>query len=404
MNENIFNSALKNLAKAAKVLKLKKEKYFHLLKPNKIIEVHIPFKNEFIYGYRVQYNNKLGPYKGGLRYHDAVDLDEVKVLSFWMMIKNALANVPFGGAKGGLHLDPKTLSNQDLKKITIGFTKLIANDIGPYIDIPAPDVNTDGSIMKTIAQEYEKITGDKTRAVVTGKPVSYGGSKGREEATGMGGFMVLNGFIKHHDIPDFEGLKIVIQGFGNVGTFFAKFAKRAGHKIIAVSDSRGAIIDENGLDIDKLIKIKEKTGEVEKYLDFSDTAKKADSSRILYHNCDILVPAALENQINSKNVKSIQAKVILELANGPVSPDADGYLKKKKIVVIPDVLANSGGVIVSYFEWLQNIKRQNWTKEKVLKKLEDHLKQSSIEVFETAKKHKTDFRTAAYIVALKKLI
>ena len=401
---NIFEDSLKVLEKAAKKLKLKKEKYFQLLQPQKIIEINFPFKNKLIYGYRVQYNNKLGPYKGGLRYHPQVDLDEVKSLAFWMMIKNSLAGVPYGGGKGGLQIDPKNLTNKEIKEITEKFVELIYQDIGPKFDVPAPDVGTDDQIMKIIAKKYQELTKDKTKAVVTGKPINFGGSRGREQATGLGGFYILENYLKHFKIKNSKNLEIVIQGFGNVGSYFAKFASENGFKVVAVSDSSGAIYEKKGLNIKKLIQIKNQKGEVAKYADLVKSSKKINPNNLLYLKCDILIPAALEKQITIENYQKIRAKYILELANGPLTAEADEKFAKFKNKVIPDVLSNSGGVIVSYFEWLQNLKKQKWSEKKVFSELKKYLSKSSEQVFNIANQYNCDLRTAAYIVALKKLI
>lgn len=401
---NIFEDSLKVLEKAAKKLKLKKEKYFQLLQPQKIIEINFPFKNKLIYGYRVQYNNKLGPYKGGLRYHPQVDLDEVKSLAFWMMIKNSLAGVPYGGGKGGLQIDPKNLTNKEIKEITEKFIELIYQDIEPKFDVPAPDVGTDDQIMKIIAKKYQELTKDKTKAVVTGKPINFGGSRGREQATGLGGFYILENYLKHFKIKNSKNLEIVIQGFGNVGSYFAKFASENGFKVVAVSDSSGAIYEKKGLNIKKLIQIKNQKGEVAKYANFIKSSKKINPNNLLYLKCDILIPAALEKQITIENYQKIRAKYILELANGPLTAEADEKFAKFKNKVIPDVLSNSGGVIVSYFEWLQNLKKQKWSEKKVFSELKKYLSKSSEQVFNIANQYNCDLRTAAYIVALKKLI
>jgi len=255
-----------------------------------------------------------------------------------------------------------------------------------------------------LQKKYQELTKDKTKAVVTGKPINFGGSRGREQATGLGGFYILENYLKHFKIKNSKNLEIVIQGFGNVGSYFAKFASENGFKVVAVSDSSGAIYEKKGLNIKKLIQIKNQKGEVAKYANFIKSSKKINPNNLLYLKCDILIPAALEKQITIENYQKIRAKYILELANGPLTVEADEKFAKFKNKVIPDVLSNSGGVIVSYFEWLQNLKKQKWSEKKVFSELKKYLSKSSEQVFNIANQYNCDLRTAAYIVALKKLI
>lgn len=378
-----FESALKQLEKANKLINLDKEFIEKLKQINKILEADI---NSYK-AYRVQHNNLLGPYKGGIRFHPTVDLDEVKSLAFWMTFKCAIANLPLGGAKGGINCNPKKLSKKEIEELSRKYVQAFYKYLGPKKDIPAPDVNTSSKIMDIMVNEYEKLTGDKTKASFTGKSLNNGGSEGRESATAQGGI-----FILQEKFPNLN--KVVMQGFGNAGMFAAKLLKNK--KIIAVSDSKGAIYDENGLNIEKLIKIKKQTGSVLNY-----EAEKINN--LLELECDILIPAALENQITEKNANKIKAKVILELANGPTTPEADEILFKKNIIVIPDILANSGGVTVSYFEYLQNLNNEHWTIEKVNNKLKENIIKSYESILEISKKYNCDLRTAAYITALEKL-
>ncbi len=353
-------------------------------------------------GFRIQHNHMRGPFKGGIRYHWDVNLDEVRALATWMTIKCGIVNIPFGGAKGGVICNPKDMSEKEIERMTRAFVRRIAPIIGPNIDIPAPDVYTNAKVMGWIVDEYSKCSGKKELAVVTGKPLDMGGSEGREEATAKGGLFVLKEVIKQkygEGIDSLKDKKVVVQGFGNVGSTFARFVHEEGAKVIAVSDSKGAVINKEGLDIPKIIKHKKKTGCV---LDCSGSTNTTNED-ILELNCDILVPAALENVITMENVDRIKSKLILELANGPVTASADKVLYKKGIKIIPDVLANAGGVTVSYFEWLQNLDDEHWSKEEVNEKLERIMKENASKVIETAKKYKVRPRLAAYILSLNRI-
>src|SRR3989338_101526 len=344
-----------------------------LLVPQRQIEVNIPLKLDsgkikIVRGYRVQHNNWLGPYKGGLRYHPDVDLDEVKLLAFLMTIKNALVDVPFGGAKGGLQIDPKNFSKKELERLTRAFARALSPNIGPRVDVPAPDVNTNSQIMDWFADEY----GDK--AVITGKSLDHGGSEGREEATGLGGFFVLEKLVQKLGLK--KPLTVAIQGFGNVGSNLASFLTKNGYNIVAVSNSKEAIFNKK-----KLI------------------PKEA----LLELAVDILIPAALENVITKENAGNIKAKIILEMANGPTSQKADSILQKRGVLVVPDVLANAGGVTVSYFDWLQNMKNESWSKIKVEEKLKKAMNEAFEKVWEIYRREKVSLRLAAYMQALSRL-
>lgn len=352
-------------------------------------------------GYRVQHNNWLGPYKGGLRYHSQVDLAEVNLLAFLMTIKNALIGVPFGGAKGGLQIDPKSLSKKELERLTRSFAKALAPNIGPKIDVPAPDVNTNAQIMDWFADEY----GD--RAVVTGKSLKNGGSEGREEATGLGGFFVLEKLVSKLNLN--KPLTVAIQGFGNVGSQIASLL--TGYKIIALSDSQGAIFDKErqGFNIKLISACKLEKGLIAdcycigSVCDVAARSEKIANEQLLELDVDILVPAALENVITKKNAKNIKAKIILEMANGAITQEADEILQKRKVLVVPDVLANSGGVTVSYFEWLQNMKNEHWSKEKVVADLKKYMENAFNEVWKIHQAQKVSMRSAAYMIALRRL-
>lgn len=372
-------------------------------------ELHVTFPVEMddgsikiFNGFRVQHNHMRGPFKGGIRYHWNVNLDEVRALATWMTIKSAVVDIPFGGAKGGVVCNPKDMSEQELGRMTRGFVRRITPFIGPNVDIPAPDVYTNAKVMKWIEEEYNKCTGKKELAVVTGKPIDMGGSEGREEATGLGGLFVLKevlgqGYVRGLD--SLKGKKVVVQGFGNVGAVFARLAYEEGADVISVSDSKGAIFDENGLNIPIVIEHKKKTRCV---VDCSG-AENTTNEDILELDCDFLVPAALENVITMENADKIKAKLILELANGPISASADKILHKKGITVIPDVLANAGGVTVSYFEWKQNLANEHWSREEVNKKLEQIMNRNTSLVLETANKYNVRARLGAYILGISRI-
>lgn len=364
-------------------------------------------------GYRIQHNNLRGPYKGGVRYHPQVSEDEVRALSFWMTIKNAVVDVPFGGGKGGITVDPKTLSEKELEALTRLFTRRISDIIGPYSDVPAPDVNTNGTIMSWIVDEYSRLVGIATPAVVTGKPVEKGGSEGRTEATGLGGVYVLMSVLKRLKKKP-QDMTVAIQGFGNVGKHAAYFLQKLGFKIVALSDSKGGIYIPSGIaDIEQIEICKKEKGYlagcycVGSVCDIRNKlrvgGKDIKASEILTLPVDILVPSALESVITKKNAKAIQAKIILEMANGPTSAQADTILGKRNVLVIPDVLANAGGVAVSYFEWYQNLHNTQWTKQQVLRKLREKMEKATKIVLRIAKSNKVTLREAAYMLALHRL-
>ncbi len=398
-----FQDALTQLNKTAKIIKLDKDTFEILKQPQRILEVNIPMKMDtdeikVFHGYRCQYNNARGPYKGGIRFHPNINLDKVKALAFWMTLKCAVVNIPLGGGKGGVVVNPKELSKNEFERLSRGYIKTIYRNIGPNIDIPAPDVGTNAQVMAWMLDEYEKLTNTKSPGVITGKPLDLGGSEGREQATGQGGLFILEEVVKKLDIMP-EKIAIAVQGYGNVGYNFACLAYKAGFKIVAVSDSKGGIVLETGLNPEEVMEYKKKTDSV---VGFPE-AKTITNKRILELDCDILVPAALEDVITDKNASKIKAKVILELANGPITAKADKILHKENILVIPDILANAGGVVVSYFEWLQNIRNKSWTEEEVINKLKEIMVKSFKGVDEIKEKYHIDMRTAAYILALKRI-
>ncbi len=406
MQNNPWERALRQLHTAAAHIDIPKPLLERLETPDHVIDVSIPVvmddgRTETFQGYRVQHNNIRGPYKGGLRYHPNVDMDEVKALAFWMTMKNAVIGVPFGGGKGGIRVDPKQLSSGELERLTRGFTRELAPHIGPHVDVPAPDVNTNSTIMSWIRDEYSKIVGEDTPAVITGKAVEHGGSRGRTEATGIGGFYALDEYLKQTGQQ--HNLSAAIQGMGNVGGYLAGYMQQSGFKIEALTDSKSGVYVPGGLrDIEAIRTFKESHGSLEGSADSGD-AQYIASGDIVALPVDILIPCALENSITGDNAGSVQARIILEMANGPTTTDADAILEKKSVVVIPDILANAGGVAVSYFEWYQNIHHESWTKDDVFSKLSDLMRAAVDTVLVTAQEKNVSLRTAAYIVALKKL-
>lgn len=426
INENAWERAQEQLKNASRYTKLDNLMFAKLSNPDRVIEVYLPMKFDngevkVFTGFRVQHNNIRGPYKGGLRYHQNVDMDEVKALAFWMTMKNAVVDVPFGGSKGGITVDPKKLTENELEQLTKLFTRKLTDIIGPQKDVPAPDVNTNPKIMSWIAEEFKVQTEklkvgykeNELRAVVTGKPIEKGGSQGRTEATGLGGtyalLTVLKKLGKNH-----KDLTVAIQGFGNVGSFVAKFLQREGFKIVALSDSKGVIYIPAGIPaIEEVENCKQEKGLlagcycIGSVCDFKNIdklgGKNVSSEEVLQLPVDIVVPAALENVITKDNAGKIRAKIILEMANGPTTLEADEILKKRSITVIPDILANSGGVAVSYFEWYQNLHNKNWSKDEVFKKLKKKIVTATNVMLKTANKYRVSLREAAYIVALNRI-
>ncbi|MEK7586124.1 MAG: Glu/Leu/Phe/Val dehydrogenase [Patescibacteria group bacterium] len=399
---NPFQNALSQLERANKVKQFSKEFLSRLHQPNREIRIAIPVTMDdgtlsIFEGYRVQYNNARGPYKGGIRYHIDTDINEVKALAFWMALKCAVANIPMGGGKGGITVDPKKLSKSELEKLSRGWIKLMAPVIGPQVDVPAPDVNTTPEIMSWMVDEYSKITGDKTNAVITGKPINVGGSEGRGPATGLGGFYVFDVIRVKMAMPD--SCQVVIQGFGNVGGNAAEILSKHGHTIIAISDSKGAILKEDGIDIKLLNEYKKDNGQISGF----PGSKMITNEELLLLPCDVLIPAALENQITEANANNIKARLILELANGPTTPEADDILFSRNIPVIPDILANAGGVTVSTFEWQQNLAGEHWSEEEVFEKLKKIMEEETEIIFNRANELKTDIRRAAFVVALERI-
>ena len=403
VKSSLYEFALKTLEETANLIKLEPAIVEVLKKPQRIITVNIPVEMDngsikVFTGYRVQHNNFRGPYKGGIRYHPDVNLDEVAALSMLMTWKCAVLDLPFGGAKGGISCPITYMSNREKEKMTRRFVDLIHNEIGPEIDIPAPDVYTDAQTMAWIFDEYSKLKGYPVYGVVTGKPVELGGSEGRTEATGYGVAACVKEAAKLLGL-DISSTTVAIQGFGKVGSYTAEKLYEYGFKIIAVTDVNGGFYSEEGIDPNELRKHVSKTGSVVGFKDM----KKISNEALLMSDVDILVPAALENQITGLNAERIKAKIIVEGANGPTTPEADEILFKKKTLVVPDILANAGGVTVSYFEWVQNLQRYKWTKEEVLHRMEEKMIKSFHEVYNTSERLKVDMRKAALVLALERV-
>jgi glutamate dehydrogenase (NAD(P)+) len=407
LNEKInpFEVALKQLEEASKILNLEKGMLEILSNPKRILTVSIPTRMDdgtikVFTGFRSQHNDARGPHKGGIRYHPDVTLDEVKALSMWMTWKCAIANIPYGGGKGGIICNPKQMSENELERMTRRFAYLIADIIGPYKDIPAPDVYTGGKEMAWIMDTYSALKGNYVQPeVITGKPLAIGGSLGRTEATGRGLAYTVREAAKKRNM-DMKQATFVVQGFGNAGQFSSKLVEEQGAKMIAASDSQGAIINTNGISVDELMKFKTETGSI---VGFGD-AKSITNDELLETECTLLIPAALENQITKNNVDKIKTQIIAEAANGPTTPEADDILYKKNILVIPDVLANGGGVTVSYFEWLQNLRREYWTEEEVNNRLDMNITKSFFDVYDTHEKYKVDMRKAATLLAVQRVV
>lgn len=402
--QDLFSNAMTQLNKVAKIKNFDSEVISRLMHPDRDIKVSIPVKmddgsQKIFEGYRVEYNNNLGPYKGGIRYHPSTDINEVKALAFWMVLKCAVVGIPMGGGKGGITVDPKQLSKGELERLSRGWVQKLSDILGPHKDVPAPDVNTTPEIMAWMADEFGQITGDKSGAVITGKPVDKGGSLGRDTATAQGGFYVFEALKGKLSLD--KKCDVVIQGFGNAGANAAEIWQTAGHNIVAVSDSKGGVYDSNGLDVEKLIQHKMDTGSV---LNFGFGSSDITNDDLIALECDLLIPAAFENVITESNADTVKAKVILELANGPISSAADESLHSKNITIIPDILANSGGVVVSYFEWVQNLKNEHWTKQQVFEKLQPMMASAAERVYEKSVESNTDLRMGAFILAIDSVI
>jgi glutamate dehydrogenase (NADP+) len=405
--KELFKSLVKDNKKVEELFKI-------LEKPQREIKVYLPLKRdngevEIFEGYRIQHNNFLGPYKGGIRYFPEVNEDEIKTLAFLMTIKCALVNLPLGGAKGGIKVDPKNLSEKELENLSREYVRKIYDFIGPNKDIPAPDINTNAKIMDWMVDEYLKISNSKDlklKATFTGKSIENGGSEGRESATGKGGETILERFVEKMNLQ--KPLRVAIQGFGNVGYNLAKFLYQKGYKLVALSDSKGGIYSQEGFNPELVMECKKEKGMIAGCYCVGSVCdirlgRDISNEELLELDVDVLVPAALENVINEKNAEKIKAKIILEMANNPLTESADEILYKKGVIIIPDILANSGGVIVSYFEMIQNFNNEKWSKEKVFEELEKYLSKAFDEVWQIKEKLNIDLRKASFILALQRI-
>lgn len=405
-NYNPYDNFLAVLAKAAKTINMPEQEYEAIKYPERELKVNLPIKMDngtvkVFEGFRVQHSTARGPAKGGIRYHQNVNIDEVKALSAWMSFKCAVVNIPYGGGKGGITVDPRELSINEIERLTRAYAKAISPIIGPLKDVPAPDVNTNGQIMNWIVDTYSDTVGYQCKAVVTGKSLEVGGSQGRTEATGRGVMINTLAMLKKFNL-DPNQTNIVIQGMGNVGSISARLLAEQGCKIVAVSDVSGGIRNMNGLNIPEIYK-------------FIDCGKKLleaynapgvehiSNEELLLTKCDVLIPAALENQINGEIAKKLQAKIIVEAANGPTTTEGDAVLEERNIVLVPDILANAGGVAVSYFEWVQNLQNYYWDEADVNEKLFKTMTNAINDVIAVAEEYKCSYRLAAYAVALKRI-
>ncbi|MDK2920432.1 MAG: glutamate dehydrogenase [Candidatus Petromonas sp.] len=401
---NPFEIAQRQIKTACDKLGAEPAVYEILKNPLRVLEVSIPVKMDdgsikTFKGFRSQHNDAPGPTKGGIRFHPDVSRDEVKALSTWMTFKCGVIGLPYGGGKGGIIVDPNELSQGELERLSRGYARAVAFFVGDKKDIPAPDVNTNGQIMSWMVDEISKIRGYNEPGVMTGKPVEFGGSLARTEATGYGVAIMAKQAADKIGL-DVKGATVAIQGFGNVGSYAGLYIEEMGAKVIAVSDSSCCIINEDGLDIKDLV---EYTKENKHVKGFPGATKEVDRDEVLVMDVDMLFPCALENQITSKNVDDVKAKIVCEGANGPTTPEADKVLFEKGIVLVPDILANAGGVTVSYFEWVQNLMNYYWTFEEVQEKQKALMHKSFEEIWQLKEEHEVDMRTAAYMMSIKRI-
>ena len=376
--------------------------------PRRILEANFPItrddgKIEIINAFRVLYNGDLGPGKGGIRFHQDVDLEEVSELAFTMSLKTSLTELPFGGAKGGVKINPRDYSENELENISRGYVREFFNYLGPKIDVPAPDVNTNPKIMSWMRSEFEKISGEDSPAFITGKTISDGGSLGRDKSTAMGAFYIIQ--EKYRGVENKKDISVIIQGFGNAGSVIAKLLFESGYKILGISDSKTALYNKSGLEIDKIYNFIYENENKKRLAEYNGgDCKNITNAELLEMETDILIPAALGDVITLENVKNIKAKEIVELANGPITPEAEEELLKNNILIIPDLLANAGGVIVSAFEWEQNLKKEHWELETVNNKLKEKILKAYSQVISLAKEKNIDLRLAAHKIAIDNII
>ncbi len=421
---SFLENSQKLVDEAARMAQIPADVLGRLQKPDHVWEFDIALKmddgtEKKFPAWRVQHNNALGPYKGGIRYHPASNLDEVKALASLMTWKTSLLGLPYGGAKGAIAVDPRSLSARELEELSRAYARAIVPHIGPRQDIPAPDVGTNSQIMDWMADEYAKATGQWEPAAFTGKSVEKGGSQGREVATGFGGYVVLREFLSQNDEVSLASLNlreakltslptIAIQGFGNVGAHIAQILFEKGFKIVAISDSKGALYEPDGINIPQVMEVKAKTGIIDRGTCFALTphtgpCQTFSNEDLFTLPVDILIPAALEDQITAANADKIRARVILEMANGPTSADGEAILTRREVEVIPDILANSGGVVGSYFEWLQSLEGKYWSEAEVLAKIDDKLIEAFAAVRAKKEEYRTTWRMASYIRALERV-
>ena len=399
---NVLENAREQLRSAQKIAKIDANIFERLLVPDRMVEVSVPVKmdngtTQVFQGFRSQWNDAAGPYKGGIRFHLGVTREEVMALSAWMTWKTAVLGLPLGGGKGGVIVDPKTLSDRELEALSRGYIRAIAPFIGKNKDVPAPDVATDPRIMGWMLDEYEMLLGEKAPGVITGKPVVIGGSLARDYATAQGAFFVLQQAAAQLRLS--KNACVAIQGFGNGGGHLARLLHQSGYRVVAIADSKSTVYRSDGLDVEAIEAHKRTTGSLLK----CTGCETLSSEAVLAVPCDILVPAALENAIHEKNAKDIQAKLIVEVANGPVTPEAEKILFDRGVLVIPDILANAGGVTVSYFEQVQDAMNDFWTEAVVNEKLEAHMQEAFEAVWRAKEKYNTTVRKAAYVLALQRV-
>lgn len=401
-NTDILQATQIVIHEALTKLGFSEEMYELLKEPLRVLTVRIPIRMDdgsvrIFEGYRAQHNDAVGPTKGGVRFHPAVTEDEVKALSIWMSLKCGIVDLPYGGGKGGIICDPRQMSFRELERLSRGYVRAISQIVGPTKDIPAPDVMTNSQIMAWMFDEYSRIREFDSPGFITGKPIVLGGSHGRETATARGVTIMIGEALKTKGIP-LAGARVVIQGFGNAGSYLAKFMKDAGASVIAISDAYGGLYNENGLDIDDLLDRRDSFGTVTKQ--FKNTITNQE---LLELDCDILVPAAIENQITIDNAHKIKAKIIVEAANGPTTLEATQIIAERGILLVPDVLASAGGVVVSYFEWVQNNQGYYWSEEEVNRRLEQLLVKGYHNVYELHQTRGVHMRLAAYMVGVRKM-
>jgi len=409
---DVFQDALARLERIGKETGISDEVIRGLEQPEATLIASIPVRGDdgetrFYKAYRCRYNDALGPTKGGIRYHPEVSLEEVQALALWMTLKCAVVGIPYGGAKGGVIVDPKALSPMELERLSRGYMRAMADFVGPDTDIPAPDVYTNARIMGWMADEYEIIQRRKVPGVITGKPIALGGSEGRDEATGRGAYLVIRRYADRTGLAP-EKTRVAIQGFGNAGYHVARLLEADGYRIVALSDSKGGIHSEDGFDIESLYAHKQARRSLEGVYCEGGLCEIVDHERIdnaalLALDVDILIPAALDGVINTENAKDIRARVVAEVANGPVTGEADAILREREVTVLPDVLLNAGGVTVSYFEWVQNRQGMGWSLARVRERLEERMNAAFDAMWHVTQEEGFSARSAAYAIALRRI-